>query len=52
MPDRLLEPRNRSGVMMLDIRLLAKGKRITDFDDLDRHESPLDEGEGVDIRRL
>lgn len=45
MPDRLLELRNRNGVMMLDIRLLAKGKRITDFDDIDRHESPLDERE-------
>lgn len=38
--------------MTLDIRQLAKGKRISDFDDLGWHDAPLDEVEEVDIRRL
>lgn len=38
--------------MMLDIRQLAKGKKISEFDDLGWHDASLDEDEEVDIRRL
>lgn len=48
----LLQSRNRRGFMMLDIRLLAKGKIISEFDDLGWRDSPLDKDEEVDIRIL